>query len=154
MGIDVGEKRIGVAITDKLNRIAYPLTVIEKNDKTKEKLLDIIKEHNIEKIVVGIPYNLKGEAGYQTKIVNDFIEENLKDLKLIIIPVDERFTSKISENILAKKVLTKNRPFKKSLRSDKSGNIDKLSASIILGDYLKREEIRVEQKLKYRKIKN
>ena len=146
IGIDLGEKRIGIAVTDKLNKISYPLTVIENNSTTKEKLLKIIKDYDIGKIVIGIPYNLKGEAGYQTKKVNDFIYENFKDLNIQVKLMDERFTSKIAESILGKTGEINRKVFKKKQVSFKKGDIDKLSASILLNDYLKRvEKVKTEE---------
>ncbi|MBM3713253.1 MAG: pre-16S rRNA-processing nuclease YqgF, partial [Actinobacteria bacterium] len=53
IGIDLGEKRIGIAVTDKLNKIASPLTVIDNNSDAKEKILKIIKQYNAGEIVIG-----------------------------------------------------------------------------------------------------
>lgn len=145
IGIDLGEKRIGIAVTDKSNKISYPLTVIENNSTTNEKILKIIKEYDVGKIVIGIPYNLKGESGYQTKIVNDFIDKNLKDLNVQVELIDERFTSRIAENILRKVRGINKKAVKKKQISFKKGDIDKLSASILLNDYL--ERIKIDKKI-------
>jgi len=137
IGIDLGEKRIGIAVTDKLNKIASPLTVIDNNSDAKEKILKIIKQYNAGEIVIGVPYNLKGEAGYQADIVNCFIEKNLKDLNLPLTFIDERYTSKIAENYIAEVKNLKKKQGKKYKAFLKSGDIDKLSAAILLDEYIR-----------------
>jgi putative holliday junction resolvase len=99
LGLDVGDVRIGVAITDKSGTIASPLTVIKNDDQARENLNRIIKENSIEKIIVGLPYNLKGEVAFQAKKVIDFIENNIKSYGVEVELIDERFTSKISLKI-------------------------------------------------------
>ena len=122
LGLDIGDKRIGVAITDKSETIAKPLKVINNDDKVIDELNNLIKDYNIKKMVVGIPYTLRGEIGLQAKKVTRFIDNILRKSELKIIYIDERFTSKISRKIVKK--------------NNKTGAIDKISASIILSDYL------------------
>ena len=131
LGLDVGDIRIGIAITDKSGTIASPLTVIKNDDKAKENLDKIIKENNIEKIVVGMPYNLKGELAFQAKKVIDFIENNIKSYGVEVELIDERFTSKISLKALDKKVKKK-----QGQKQGVKGAIDKVSAAVLLNDYL------------------
>ncbi|MGM0368450.1 MAG: Holliday junction resolvase RuvX [Actinomycetota bacterium] len=121
LGLDIGDKRVGLAITDKNSQVASPLMVLENNENIKENIKKIIKAYGIRKIVVGIPYNLKGETGHQAKKTLNFIDLNLSDLGIEIIKADERFTSKIPKNQLQ--------------HLDKSV-IDKYSACILLNDYL------------------
>lgn len=129
LGLDIGDKRIGVAISDGSGTIAKPLTVIKNNTNAGSKLSNIIKDYNIGKIVVGIPYTLKGQIGFQAKKVIDFIDNIVKKLELQVIYIDERFTSKISKNTM--------------MRKKKAGEIDKVSACIILSDYLNSEKKRL-----------
>ncbi len=127
LGLDIGDKRIGVAVTDKSKTIASPLMVIDNDDKLKDNLGKLIKDYDIEKVIVGIPYNLKGKLGFQAEKIKNLVEEILKDICPEIEYVDERFTSKISSGILKNEV----KKVKKS-----TGNIDKISAAVILNDYL------------------
>jgi len=122
LGLDIGDKRIGVAITDKSETIAKPLKVINNDDRVIDELNNLIKDYNVKKMVVGIPYTLRGEIGLQAKKVTYFIDNVLRKSKLKIIYIDERFTSKISRKIIKK--------------NKRTGEIDKISASIILSDYL------------------
>ncbi len=142
LALDIGEKRIGVAITDKDKTISYPLTTIENDDNFKLNIYAIIEKYNIEKIVIGIPYNLKGEESYQAEKIIKFTEENLKDFKVPIVFFDERFTTKISSNILLKSKSVKHH-LEKQKKSDKKNKAnkdkiakDKIAAAIILKDYL------------------
>ncbi|MGM0365606.1 MAG: Holliday junction resolvase RuvX [Actinomycetota bacterium] len=121
MGLDVGDSKIGVAITDKHNRVAYPVQVFENSPGIRDRIKNIITDKNIEKIVVGMPLNLKGEAGYQAKKVMEFIQQKLEGLGPEIVQYDERFTSKIPKS----QVKGRNREA-----------VDKYSACIILNDYL------------------
>ena len=122
LGLDIGDKRIGVAITDKSETIAKPLKVINNDDRVIDELNNLIKDYNVKKMVVGIPYTLRGEIGLQAKKVTRFIDNVLRKSELKIIYIDERFTSKISRKIIKK--------------NKRTGEIDKISASIILSDYL------------------
>jgi putative Holliday junction resolvase len=125
LGLDVGDKKIGVAISDKLETISIPLTVIKNNENTRDNLNKLIKENDIKIIVVGIPYTLKGTIGFQAKKVISFIDDILKNFGLEIVYIDERFTSKISKKVLGAK--------------NRDGLVDKISASLILDDYLNRK---------------
>jgi len=127
LGLDIGDKRIGVAVTDKFETIASPLTVLANDDSLKENLNKIIKDYDIEKVIVGIPYNLKSEHGFQAEKIKDLVNKVLKEICDEIEYVDERFTSKISTDILK----SETKKIKKN-----TGNLDKISAAVILNDYL------------------
>ncbi|MBA7508860.1 putative pre-16S rRNA nuclease [subsurface metagenome] len=122
LGLDIGDKRIGVAISDELEIISTPLEVISNDKKVKEKLQKLINEYKIKKIVVGIPYTLKGEVGIQAKKVINFVEDIVMSAGIEVDCIDERYTTKIPLKLLEK--------------NSKSKIIDKFSASIILKDYL------------------
>ncbi len=126
LGLDIGDKRIGIAISDRDERLSAPLTIIENDRHFKSALGKIINEHSIKKIVVGMPYTLKGTIGAQGLKIIDFVKEKIDFEGVDIIYFDERFTSAIPENNIKKKDL------KKRL-------LDKLSAAIILQDYLDRK---------------
>jgi putative holliday junction resolvase len=146
LGIDYGEKRIGLAITDRQNSLALPFGMIENNDALSENILKLIKDNDIGKIVIGRPVNLKGESGHQAEVVDIFISNILKKFELPISVMDERFTSKISDDLIfGKHNMQKGErnkkqnikmPKKKSFPSRNSGATDTMSAVLILGDYL------------------
>jgi len=147
LGLDYGEKRIGLAITDRQNSIAMPFGMIENNDSASENILKLIKENDIGRIVIGRPINLKGQPGYQAEVVDSFVSDILKSYELPISIIDERFTSKISSDIIfgghnarkddRNRNQNKKMPKKKADQARKSGAADTISAALILGDYLK-----------------
>ena len=128
LGIDFGEKRVGLALSDRLNLIASPyktLQYISENDLIK-KIKKIVFEKEIEIFVIGLPLNMKGEDSAQTKKVRRF-KRLLSILKLPIFYEDERFSSLIAKNSLV-------------LQNVKTGHnkseIDRTAAAIILQQYL------------------
>jgi putative holliday junction resolvase len=147
LSLDYGEKRIGLAITDRQNKIALPFGMIENNESTGENILKLIKENDIGRIVIGRPVNLNGLPGYQSEFVDRFVSSILKTYELPISIVDERFTSKISSNLISgspalrkddrNKNQNKKMTKKKMEKVRKSGAADTISAALILGDYLK-----------------
>lgn len=126
MGMDIGEKRIGIAITDNEKTLSIPYSVIPNDKKFQDKLVKIFDEEEIEKIIVGMPYTLKGEIGRQGKKVLDFVKENIIGLGMEVEYQDERFTSKFPAEVKIKK---------DRLKKDK----DMLSAVLILQAYLERK---------------
>ncbi len=128
LGIDWGEKRIGLAFADVLN-IAVPIEpAVQK--KLKERLAyieSILKERSIEAIVIGYPLNMDGSVGFKAKEVDAFIEKIEKRFRLPVYRMDERLSSHFVEEDL--------KHFKQKV-DPKSGSIDSRAACIILQDYL------------------
>ena len=129
LGIDIGDKRIGLAVSDKEENIAVPLMVLENDPGINQKLESLIIEYNIGKIIVGLPYTLKGEIGEQAKKVISFVEADLAGLSVGIDYEDERFTSRIP-------IIKKGK--------DKKKYIDNISASLILQSYLDRRKNKID----------
>ena len=128
LGIDYGEKRVGLALSDRLNLIASPyktLQYISENDLISE-IKKIVIDKEIGVFVIGLPLNMKGEDSDQTKKVRRF-KNLLSILELPIIYEDERFSSIIAKNSLV-------------LQNVKTGHnkseIDRTAAAIILQQYL------------------
>src|SRR3990170_5569972 len=131
LGLDIGDKRIGIAVSDELEIISTPLEVIRNDEKVDEKIREIINKYNIKKIVVGMPFTLKGLVGAQAKKTVDFVENTVKNMNVEVDYIDERYTTKIPSKLLGK--------------YSKNKMIDKFSASIILGDYLNRRKRKIEK---------
>ena len=128
MGMDIGDKRIGIALTDREKKLSIPHAIIENDKDFPINLSKILDEENIEKIIVGMPYTLKGEIGPQGSKVLEFVKENILNLGIEVVYQDERFTSKLeAEPGMIKK---KTRRFK-----------DKFSAALILQSYLDRKSL-------------
>ncbi|HMQ95686.1 MAG TPA: Holliday junction resolvase RuvX [Candidatus Saccharibacteria bacterium] len=124
LGLDVGEKRIGVAEGDTGVRIAIPSETILVDGREVEEITRLVLMGDISTIVVGYPRNQQGETTKQTEFVETFVDK-LRDLDVKIVFQDESLTSVLAENRL--KSLGK--PYGKE-------DIDALAASIILEDYL------------------
>lgn len=122
--LDVGEKRIGVAVADTSVRIAVPYETIEVDGGERAAIAKIVVTENAETLVIGYPRNQSGETTAQTRYVEEFAI-TLKDIAPNIVFQDESLTSVIAEQQLA----AHNRPYGK-------GDIDALAAAIILHDYL------------------
>jgi len=129
LGIDYGEKRVGVAISDSLQIIASPLTTIN----TKQFflfLIELLQKEDIDRFVVGEPKNLDGTATDSTEMTENFVEKlSIKYPNIPIKRIDERFTSKIAKQSIL------DAGIKKSKRRDKR-LVDKVSAAIILQSHL------------------
>lgn len=133
LGLDYGIKRCGISISDELQIIASPLTTIDTK-KLMDFLKEIIVEESISAIVIGLPKNNRNNIFELEKTIIDEIKK-IKILfpKLKIHREDERFTSKLSSIYLNQ--ITK----KRKVKIDKK-NLDKISASIILDSYLKKNK--------------
>jgi putative Holliday junction resolvase len=123
LAIDVGTKRIGVATADTIVPIAVPLTTIDVDGTELEKLAAIIKEKNVEKVVVGFPRNQSGNATDQTTVSEIFGKRVMAYADIVF--QDESLTSVMAEDRL-----------KRSGKPYEKGDIDALAAAIILQDYL------------------
>ena len=131
MALDYGIKRIGIAITDPLQRIATPLATINTADAFTF-LQQYMKQEKVDTVVVGMPKHLNNKPSAMTAVVKKFIKTLQKTFpNKQITAQDERYTSKIA---LAGMI---EGGFKKKDRRNK-GNLDKLSATIILQSFLAR----------------
>lgn len=133
LALDVGNKRIGMALSDELRMLARGLETLERKSKRVdlEKIGAVVDEHGVREIVVGLPVRLGGEASAQTEKVRAFADE----LKGFGIPVrlwDERLTSVQAETMLG----TSKRSVKQHIEQRKSGAVDRLAAVMILQSYL------------------
>ena len=129
LGLDYGEARIGVSVSDALGMLASPLdTICEKDrDEQLKKTAAVAKEHNVGKIVVGYPKHMDGTVGHRAQYTEDFARDLSERLGVPYVMWDERLSSaeahKILENggVSGKKRKTK---------------VDKIAAVIILQGYL------------------
>ena len=130
LGLDYGEVRTGVAISDQLGILAQGLESIEHkgNDKKLlERLNEIIKENNVEKIVIGYPLNMNATKGPRVQKTDSFIKKLEATTKLEVIKIDERLTTVSAHRTMTELGVAKNR--KKKI-------VDTISAEYILQMYL------------------
>lgn len=124
LALDVGEKRIGVAVGDDAVRIAVPLDTIDVDGNELERITQLVINENIDTVVVGYPRNQSGEATLQTEYVENFAR-SLSDIAPKLVFQDESLTSVLAERQLKKY----GKPYTK-------GDIDAQAAAIILTDFL------------------
>jgi putative Holliday junction resolvase len=124
LGIDFGEKRIGLAISDGLGITAQPLAVVSNIQGIKQVLAE---RDDVHKIVVGLPKNLKGEIGPQAQKTLVFVEELKKETGLPVLTWDERFSTGQAEKVLIEAGLS---------RKKRKSVVDKSAAALILQSYL------------------
>jgi putative Holliday junction resolvase len=98
LALDIGDRKIGLAITDTDAPIPLPKGVISSDNRDEKitRIREIIALEDIRLLVVGIPYNLKGEIAHQAEKVMTFIKHLKKQINIEIVTVDERLTSKIA----------------------------------------------------------
>ena len=127
MGIDFGEVRIGIALSDPLQIISQPFKVISNDDNTIYQIQDIIKTEEVEKIILGLPLNLNGEDTKKTLEVREFSEILKSNVDIPVIFWDERYTT-VEANEKLKQMGYSIAESRKV--------IDKVAASIILKSYM------------------
>jgi putative holliday junction resolvase len=129
MGLDVGDKKIGVALSDPTEVLATPLTTIIRvtDDSALKEINRLAKKHDISKIIIGLPYSLDGSIGKQAEKVLFFTKQIEKETGIEIAMQDERLTSVSADQKL--------REAGKKGRKLKSG-MDAAAASVILQAYL------------------
>jgi len=103
LGLDIGDKRIGVAISDSEEILASPLTAIARDDDAQavDAILELANRHEVQRIVVGLPYSLDGSIGQQANKVMTFVEKLSKCTTANIEMQDERLSSVAAERLLA-----------------------------------------------------
>ena len=124
LALDVGEKRIGVAVGDSGVRIAVPFDTIEVDGNEIQRIAQLVVSERVDTVVVGYPRNQSGEPTAQTAYVENFAKQ-LTDIAPDLVFQDESLTSVLAEQRLK----GYGRPYSK-------GDIDAQAAAIILQDYM------------------
>lgn len=129
LALDVGERRIGVAMSDSTGTLAAPLTTLNGRVRQRaiEQIVALVRQHAVDEVVVGWPLNMNGEAGPQAQQVRAFADALEAALGYQVQLFDERLTTVVAEQILREMGV---RPEKRRER------IDEVAASVILQDYL------------------
>jgi len=135
LGLDVGERRIGVAIADELGMIASPLAMIERRRGDLAEIGDLARTRNVDRLVIGLPTGMSGREGPQAATVRAFATELMAviDPELRIEFWDERLTTAVAERALRDQGRKRNR---------RKGEVDAMAAAVILQGYLDRNRER------------
>ena len=129
LALDVGDKRIGVAVSDPLGVLATPLTAIERRSDADsiEAILEVLIREEAGQIVVGLPITLRGGHSAQTNAVAAFVRKLKESSPVPVTTADERYSTVEAERLLSQS---------KPMRSRSRGEIDAAAAAVILQTYL------------------
>lgn len=135
LGLDLGTKTLGVAITDKTGTISRVLTTIRFNKEDYEtaikEVVKIVSAYQVSKIALGLPKNMDNSCGFASERSLNFKEMLEKEIDIPIILIDERLSTTEAENILLNADLS---------REKRKKVIDGVAAQIILDTFIRREE--------------
>jgi putative holliday junction resolvase len=134
LGLDYGDRRIGVAISDEMGWTAQGVKFIVRTslDKDLAEIKSVMDEYgNVATIVVGMPYNMDGSEGERVRITREFIKKLEARFKLPIVEVDERWSTLEAEKFLVSADVS---------RKKRKGKVDQIAASFILQTYLEQNK--------------
>jgi putative Holliday junction resolvase len=127
IGLDVGERRVGVAMSDPLGRTAQPYETISRDEGSIGRLAELVSNNDVEAVVVGLPLLMDGREGEQARRSLEFAGELEAAIDVPVHLVDERLTTSEADNIL------RGGRFKKGGKREAS---DRVAAAIILRAYM------------------
>ncbi|MEM9137025.1 MAG: Holliday junction resolvase RuvX [Cyanobacteria bacterium P01_F01_bin.42] len=138
LGLDLGERRIGVAGCDRLGLIASGLTTIHRRSFSEdmELLSQIIRDRDVTLLVIGLPYTLEGKIGYQAKRVQRLAQRISDAVNLPVEFIDERLTSHEAKQLIQQQRRRANRD---------RGAVDRMAAALILQQWLNQNQNRNPQ---------
>ena len=129
LALDIGERRIGVALSDPMHIIASPYSVIDRKvtPNYKAEIKKMISEKEVEALVIGLPLTLKNRISKQTEKVQLIVKELTSELALPVHTIDERLSSVSAKDTLKLKGVK---------TGHNKGEIDKIAAAIFLQEFL------------------
>ena len=129
LALDVGERRVGIAISDPTGLLASPLGHVERGSTDVQDIIDVAERNGATEIVVGLPLTMSGESGAQAGRVRAFIRDLRSRTDLPVHTVDERLST-----VQARRLLTNMGGGRRATRD--RGRIDAAAAAVILQSYL------------------
>jgi len=129
LGIDHGTQRVGLAISDALRIVAHPLEVLPADADTAKRIGDLVREREVDHVVVGLPIGLNGREGEAAAKARELAGEIAAEVDVEVEMSDERFTTKTAEEALLEANVK---------RADRKQVIDKVAAAVMLQQWLDR----------------
>jgi putative Holliday junction resolvase len=131
--LDVGERRVGVAISDPIGVVARPLRALVRGSREEDfaAIADLVTDHDVGLVVVGRPLSLDGTEGPQARRVARYAEALAARIPVPVASWDERFTTAAAEEILRRR-----RSEKERRRARSGGELDAIAAAVMLQSYL------------------
>jgi putative Holliday junction resolvase len=127
LGLDVGGKRIGVAVSDELGLVASPVGMVRRDRNPAHEIADYARRYDARRIVVGLPVGMSGREGHQAADVRAFVDSIEAEIGLPIEYWDERLTTTIAEKSLIARG---------TRREKRRDQVDEVAAAVILQGYL------------------
>ena len=127
LALDFGRARIGVAISDELQLLAHPLETILANERAISRVVELVRQRNVEHVVAGLPKRMNGQIGTAATEALEFVEKLRAVLPCPVVTWDERLTTVAAHRAL--------RDAGKKTRHTR-GYVDQVAAQIILQSYL------------------
>jgi putative Holliday junction resolvase len=135
LGLDLGTRTLGIAISDHSGILASPVETFRFKDGDYEAAVvyldKYIKQYSLTKIVIGLPLHMTGEVGESAKLIINFKEILEKRYKIEVVTIDERWSTKSAQRTLIEADIS---------RAKRKNLIDKMAAVIILQSYLDRQK--------------
>jgi putative Holliday junction resolvase len=133
LGLDVGERRVGIAISDPTGTVVRPLETLVRGSREEDfaAIAALIAEHNVELVVVGQPLSLDGSEGPQARRISRYAQRLEDRITVPIVFWDERYTT-----VAAEEIMLQNRSKRKRRRSRAESGVDAVAAAVILQSYL------------------
>jgi putative Holliday junction resolvase len=130
LALDVGERRIGVAVSDPMGIVARPVATVERASREEDfaAINALVDKHQAELVVVGLPLTLRGEVGPQAQTIKRYAEALEQELAVPMKLWDERYTTASAEDVLRRR--------KDAGRRGGKRGIDAVAAAFILQTYL------------------
>lgn len=128
LALDIGDARIGIAVSDPLRMIASPVEVLHRVGwgPDTRRILELCAQYGTNEVLSGLPLNMDGTEGFQAKKVRDFCSQ-LEKAGLKVYYQDERLTTVTAEDVLLEDNMS---------RRDRKGTVDKIAAAVILRQWL------------------
>ena len=129
LGLDLGDRRIGVALSDETGTLATGLDTIQRVGRRRDlrAVAELVARHDVGEVVVGLPRNMDGSLGARARKTLAFMDELKPRLRVPVVPWDERLTSALATQTLVEAGVS---------RRDRKSAVDKVSAVLILQNYL------------------
>ena len=133
LALDMGERRVGVAISDPTGTVARPLQTLVRGSREEDfaAIAGLVAEYGVGLVVVGRPLSLDGTEGPQARRVIRYVEALAARLPIRVVLWDERFTT-----AAAQEILRQSRGKKKRRQARSAGEVDAIAAAVILQSYL------------------
>ena len=127
LALDIGDRRVGVAVSDPSGKLARPVTTVKRTGRDFQVITDLVAEHAVDRVVAGYPSNMDGSVGAQARRVESYVDGLRRHVSVPIELWDERLSSVEAERMMVEAGRS---------ASYRRNRIDAVAAAVILQSYL------------------